>query len=113
MPRALEIAARRATSERCVSVVVIPGDVALKPAADAATPLPLGSRRPSRSSSPPTRRSNRLAISSQGAARDAALRSGCAGAHDELMRLAEASNRRSSAMRGKEHVEWDNPYDVA
>src|SRR5690349_22868298 len=39
MPRALEIAVRRATSERCVSVIVIPGDVSLKPAANAATPL--------------------------------------------------------------------------
>jgi len=33
MPRALEIAVRRSIYERCVSVIVIPGDVALKPAA--------------------------------------------------------------------------------
>ena len=33
MPRALEIAVRRAILERCVSVIVIPSDVALKPAA--------------------------------------------------------------------------------
>ena len=32
MPRVLEIAIRRAVAERCVSVVVIPGDVALRPA---------------------------------------------------------------------------------
>jgi pyruvate dehydrogenase (quinone) len=32
MPRALETAVRRAVSERCVSVLVIPGDVALKEA---------------------------------------------------------------------------------
>jgi pyruvate dehydrogenase (quinone) len=31
MPRALEIAIRRAVAERCVSVIVIPGDIALKP----------------------------------------------------------------------------------
>src|SRR5271165_5218760 len=42
MPRALEIAVRRATYERCVSVIVIPGDVALKPAATAPAPQPLG-----------------------------------------------------------------------
>src|SRR5437870_11199083 len=41
MPRALEIAVRRAAYERCVSVVVIPGDVALRPAANAQVPLPL------------------------------------------------------------------------
>ena len=32
MPRVLEIALRRAAAERCVCVVVIPGDVALRPA---------------------------------------------------------------------------------
>jgi len=32
MPRALEIAVRRAVLERAVSVIVIPGDVALRPA---------------------------------------------------------------------------------
>jgi pyruvate dehydrogenase (quinone) len=38
---------------------------------------------------------------------------GCAGAHDELMRFAEAMKAPTvHAMRGKEHVEWDNPYDV-
>src|SRR6266436_6644618 len=38
MPRTLEIAIRQAVGNRGVSVVVIPGDVALQPAADA--PLP-------------------------------------------------------------------------
>src|SRR6266702_7489988 len=42
MPRALEIAVRRSIAERCVSVIVVPGDVALKPAANAVKPLPLG-----------------------------------------------------------------------
>src|SRR6202789_1055381 len=37
MPRALEIAVRRAISERCVSVIVIPGDVALEPAPNPST----------------------------------------------------------------------------
>jgi pyruvate dehydrogenase (quinone) len=38
---------------------------------------------------------------------------GCAGAHDEI--LAVAGRLRAPvvhALRGKEHVEWDNPYDV-
>ena len=39
--------------------------------------------------------------------------SGCAGSHDELMQLAESlKSPIVHAMRGKEHVEWDNPYDV-
>src|ERR1700719_2934320 len=42
MPRALEIAVRRSIYERCVSVIVIPGDVALKPAANASAPFEMG-----------------------------------------------------------------------
>ena len=42
MPRAIETAIRRATAERCVSVVVIPGDVALRPASVSTTPKPHG-----------------------------------------------------------------------
>ena len=38
---------------------------------------------------------------------------GCAGAHDELMQLAEAlKSPIVHALGGKEHVEYDNPYDV-
>ena len=39
--------------------------------------------------------------------------SGCAGAHDELLALGERLKAPMvHAMRGKEHVEWGNPYDV-
>src|SRR5258707_14318220 len=38
MPRTLEVAIRQAVANRGVSVVVIPGDVALQPAADAPVP---------------------------------------------------------------------------
>ena len=39
--------------------------------------------------------------------------SGCAGAHDALLALGERLKAPMvHAMRGKEHVEWDNPYDV-
>jgi pyruvate dehydrogenase (quinone) len=38
---------------------------------------------------------------------------GCAGAHDEVIRLAETLKAPVvHALGGKEHVEWDNPYDV-
>ena len=38
---------------------------------------------------------------------------GCAGAHDGLMRLAETlKSPIVHALGGKEHVEFDNPYDV-
>src|SRR5260221_12006374 len=42
MPRTLEIAIRQAVGNRGVSVVVIPGDVALQPAADARPPKEAG-----------------------------------------------------------------------
>jgi pyruvate dehydrogenase (quinone) len=42
MPRTLEVAVRRAVLERAVSVVVIPGDVALRPAGTAPTPTRSG-----------------------------------------------------------------------
>ncbi len=38
---------------------------------------------------------------------------GCAGAHDDIVQLADALQAPIvHALRGKEHVEWDNPYDV-
>jgi pyruvate dehydrogenase (quinone) len=38
---------------------------------------------------------------------------GCAGAHDQLLALGETlKSPMVHALRGKEHVEWGNPYDV-
>ncbi len=114
MPRAIEVAVRRAIHEHCVSVIVIPGDVALKPAANASTPLPLGLVPAQPTVLPPDQALDRLAVLLNKAQRVTLLcGSGCQGAHDELMRLAEALKAPIvHAMRGKEHVEWSNPYDV-
>src|SRR5438045_176286 len=39
--------------------------------------------------------------------------SGCEGAHEQLLSLAERLKAPIvHALKGKEHVEWDNPYDV-
>jgi pyruvate dehydrogenase (quinone) len=39
--------------------------------------------------------------------------SGCQGAHEQLLSLAERLKAPIvHALKGKEHVEWDNPYDV-
>lgn len=39
--------------------------------------------------------------------------SGCAGAHKELLEFAgKLKAPIVHALRGKEHVEYDNPYDV-
>ncbi|HEY1454738.1 MAG TPA: ubiquinone-dependent pyruvate dehydrogenase [Roseiarcus sp.] len=114
IPRVLEIAVRRAILERCVCVVVIPGDVMLKPAEAAPAPKPFGLAPAQPVVIPPDSALDRLADFLNRSHRITLLcGGGCAGAHDELMRLAEAVKAPTvHAMRGKEHVEWDNSYDV-
>jgi len=114
MPRVLETAVRRAILERCVCVVVIPGDVMLKAAEAAPAPKPFGLAPAQPVIVPPDSALDRLAEFLNRAQRVTLLcGSGCAGAHDELMRFAGAVKAPTvHAMRGKEHVEWDNPNDV-
>ena len=114
IPRALEIAIREAVAKRGVSVLVIPGDVALQPASDAPPPKAGGliPRPPVVRPSQPDL--DRLAALLNGDGNVTILcGSGCQGAHDELLALAERLKAPIvHALRGKEHVEWDNPYDV-
>ena len=114
MPRVLEIAIRRAVAERCVSVIVIPGDVALQPVVDTAPPHPLGLLPGRPTVTPPAEAVAHLAALLNGASRVTLLcGGGCEGAHDALVQLAGVLKAPIvHAMRGKEHVEWDNPYDV-
>jgi len=114
MPRVLEIAIREAVGKRGVAVTVIPGDVALQEAAQA--PLPkqqalLPARPLVR---PHAADLERLSGLLNQASRVTVLcGAGCAGAHDELLALgARLKSPMVHAMRGKEHVEWENPYDV-
>ena len=114
MPRMLEIAIREAVGRRDVSVLVIPGDVALQPAVNA--PLPqIASLLPRAPVSLPAKQDlDHLAAMLNGDGRVTLMcGSGCAGAHDEVVALAERLKAPVvHALRGKEHVEWDNPYDV-
>jgi pyruvate dehydrogenase (quinone) len=114
MPRALEVAMREAVGKRGVSVLVLPGDVALQPASDAPPTKVEGLLPPAPVVTPSNRDLERLAALLNG---DGAVTilcgSGCAGAHDELLALGERLKAPMvHALRGKEHVEWDNPYDV-
>jgi pyruvate dehydrogenase (quinone) len=114
MQRTLELAIRQAVTDRGVSVVVIPGDVALQPAAAAADPQP-ANLLPARPAEPAANEAlDRLAALLNGENRVTMLcGSGCQGAHDQVLALAERlSAPIVHALRGKEHVEWDNPYDV-
>jgi pyruvate dehydrogenase (quinone) len=114
MPRRLEIAIREAVANRGVSVVVLPGDVALQPAIDA--PLPdVSSLLPSQPIvTPAAKVLDRLAALLNGKVRVTMLcGSGCQGAHDLLLALGDRlKSPIVHALRGKEHVEWGNPFDV-
>src|SRR5271166_3296618 len=114
MPRALEIGIREAVGKRGVSVIVIPGDVALQQATTATTAPNVSLLPPQPVVTPKADDIKALAALLNGAERITLLcGSGCAGAHDELIALGDKlKSPMVHAMRGKEHVEWDNPYDV-
>jgi pyruvate dehydrogenase (quinone) len=114
MPRTLEIAIREAHGKRGVSVVVIPGDVALQAASEIALPTVADLLPAAPIVSPVAEALDRLAALLNGNARVTVLcGSGCQGAHRELMALGEVLQAPMvHTMRGKEHVEWDNPYDI-
>ena len=114
MPRTLEVAIREAVGNRGVSVVAIPGDVALLPADDA----PLARASSLLPAAPQIRPADRelgqLAALLNGGSRITVFcGGGCEGAHDQLLALCERLKAPAvHALRGKEHVEWSNPYDV-
>jgi len=111
MPQVLHRAMRAAILKRGVAVVVIPGDVALQEAAVATSHW-----------APPM--SARVLPDDAGLESLAALLdsheaitllcgSGCANAHDQVVALADKLGAPVvHALRGKEYVEWDNPFDV-
>jgi pyruvate dehydrogenase (quinone) len=114
MPRTVEVAIREAVGRRGVSVVVIPGDVALRTAVNSES-LKVSSLLPAAPIVTPAPADlGRLASLLNDARRVTFLcGSGCQGAHAELLTLAERLKAPVvHSMRGKEHVEWDNPYDV-
>jgi pyruvate dehydrogenase (quinone) len=112
MPRVLEIAIQTALARRGVAVIVLPGDVALREAVEAQPrlrfPEPQPHVRPSDDEiaalADLLNQSTKVTI--LGGA-------GCAGAHAELIELAGKLNAPIvHAMRGKECIEYDNPFDV-
>jgi pyruvate dehydrogenase (quinone) len=114
MPRVLEEAIRAAVGQRGVAVIVISGDTALKEAVEAPAPR-VGGLLPGPSLvRPADSELDRLAALLNASKRVTLLcGSGCAGAHDSLLALgAKLKSPMVHALRGKEHVEWNNPYDV-
>ena len=111
MPQVLHRAMRSAILNRGVAVVVIPGDVSLLEVEDKLKPWPaLHAPR----TLPAEQDLQRLTDILQSSEKVTLLcGSGCAGAHDQVVALADALGAPVvHALRGKEHVEWDNPFDV-
>ena len=111
MPAVLHRALRTAIGQRGVAVIVLPGDVSLleiegevpafaPPAMPVLTPDPAAL--------------DATAVLLNGAKRVTILAgAGTAGAHDSVVALARALEAPIvHALRGKEYMEWDNPYDV-
>ncbi|UHD45514.1 ubiquinone-dependent pyruvate dehydrogenase [Aureimonas altamirensis] len=112
MPEVLHRAMRAAIGQRGVAVIVLPGDVSLKPAVSGRTP-PFAPMEPP-VATPDDATLRRLALMLNAAPAVTLLcGAGCAGAHADVVALAEALQAPIvHAFRGKEHIEWDNPYDV-
>ena len=113
LPGVLETAIRAAIGHRGVAVVVIPGDVALEDyTAPHSAPRALAISTPV--VVPAAAELDALADMLNASTRTTLLCGrGCAGAHAQLMRLGETiKSPMVHALGGKEHVEWDNPYDV-
>jgi pyruvate dehydrogenase (quinone) len=111
MPRVLRAAMQAALERRGVAVVVIPGDVALARAVDT-TVTRITATRPR---IVPADEELAEAANLLNAGRKVTILAGAgaAGAHDEVIELADRLGAPIvHAMRGKEHIEWDNPFDV-
>ena len=112
VPRVLEIAMRTAVSLRDVAVIVLPGDIALQESTSSRPFIPFEQYRVM--ICPSKEEIMRLAEDLNSAQKVTILGgAGCAGAHSELIQIAELLQAPIvHAMRGKEFIEYDNPYDV-
>jgi pyruvate dehydrogenase (quinone) len=111
LPQILTRAIRVAIAKRGVAVVVIPGDIALKPL-DAKVPHWLVPAKPI--IRPSDEDLVTLAeVLNEGSRVTLMCGAGCADAHKEVIALAAKLKAPIvHAFRGKEYLEYDNPYDV-
>ncbi|MFD7237462.1 pyruvate dehydrogenase [Streptomyces syringium] len=112
MPRVLQTAVQNAIGQGGVSVIVLPGDIADQQAPERSIEHALVTTRP-------TVRPGDAEIDALARMVDEAGKvtlfcgSGTAGAHEEVMRFAERVKAPvGHALRGKEWIQYDNPYDV-
>lgn len=112
IPRTLEIAIQTAIAKRGVAVVVLPGDVALAEAVNTGRRVEFTTERSE--VIPGKEKMAQLAqLLNQSHNVTILAGAGCQGAHDELMAAAgKLQAPIVHALRGKEFIEYDNPYDV-
>lgn len=111
MPRVLEIAIRTAIERRGVAVIVLTGDMMLTRAENERVVRV----EPTISEVVPAAPQLEQAAALLNAAKKVTILAGAgvAGAHSEVIALADALGAPIvHAMRGKEHIEYDNPFDV-
>jgi pyruvate dehydrogenase (quinone) len=110
-PRVLERAMRAAISQRGVAVIVLPGDVALSAAPE--TKAKWVEVLPPQVLPGAAQLDQVARLLNDSGAVTLLCGAGCAGAHDELLALADTLGAPVvHALRGKQHVEYDNPFDV-
>ena len=112
VPRLLEIAIQTAVGRSGVAVLAIPGDIALLPAAETTPRVAVRYEEP-------TLRPSDSDVDAAAELLNEAERvtilggAGCRGAHAELVQTADVlAAPIVHAMRGKEYIEYDNPFDV-
>lgn len=112
MPRVLQMAMQHAIGLNGVAVVSISGDVAMENIENEDLQHPVFTAHAS------TRPGDESIQKLAGLINDSKkitllCGAGCAGSHDQLLALAEKiGSPMVHALRGKEHVQYDNPYDV-
>ena len=112
IPRILDIAMRTALSLSGVSIIVLPGDIALQEAKSA---RPITSVKQSEAVVCPSPQEIAVLAEVLNSAKKVTILggAGCGGAHSELIEAAGILQAPIvHAMRGKEFIEYENPYDV-
>ena len=112
MPRVLQIAMQHAIGQNGVAVISISGDVAMEKMENEELDHPLFISRPA--IRPSDEELQKLAQLINEAKKVTLLcGAGCRDAHEELLALAgKIKSPIVHALKGKEHVQYDNPYDV-
>ncbi|CAH0277312.1 Pyruvate dehydrogenase [ubiquinone] [Peribacillus sp. Bi96] len=112
MPRMVTIAMQHAVSRKGVAVLVLPGDVAALPDNQTVPEQVVHVTQPI--VRPSDAELKKLAEYLNGGKRITLLcGAGCEGAHSQLMELCDRlKSPMVIALRGKEHLEYDNPYSV-